>query len=220
MANITLGYWNIRGLAEPIRYLLHHQNVDFVDKRYTFGEEEWSQVKFTLGLDFPNLPYLIDGDVRLTQSTTILRYLAQKYNLNGRTPQEKIRVSLAEQQLIDLRVSYGMTVYSPDFETKKPGFVKNSPIQLALVQNFLGDGEFICVDAVTYVDYMLAEIFDFHTYLMPEICADFPGLKAHRDRVFGLPGLAEYVSSASYRRWPINGPMAAFGGGGQEPNRE
>lgn len=34
--------------------------------------------KYTLGLDFPNLPYLIDNekDVRLTQSMAIMRYLA------------------------------------------------------------------------------------------------------------------------------------------------
>jgi glutathione S-transferase len=34
--------------------------------------------KFTLGLDFPNLPYIIDAekDVKLTQSMAIMRYVA------------------------------------------------------------------------------------------------------------------------------------------------
>ncbi len=33
----TLGYWDIRGLAEPIRYLLKYAGVKFNDKRYEFG---------------------------------------------------------------------------------------------------------------------------------------------------------------------------------------
>ena len=34
----TLGYWNIRGLAQPIRYLFVIAEVDFNGKRYPFGE--------------------------------------------------------------------------------------------------------------------------------------------------------------------------------------
>ena len=72
----TLGYWNIRGLAQPIRYLFVIAEVDFNDKRYPFGEgntfaeiesviKHWKPDKESLGLDFPNLPYYIDGDVKV-----------------------------------------------------------------------------------------------------------------------------------------------------------
>ena len=75
----TLGYWNIRGLAQPIRYLLVIAQVDFNEKRYPFGEgntfEEleslqkyWKADKESLGLDFPNLPYYIDGNVQVILS--------------------------------------------------------------------------------------------------------------------------------------------------------
>lgn len=72
----TLGYWNIRGLADPIRYLLHHVGADFEDKRYEVGpapkfdESSWLNEKYKLGLDFPNLPYYIDGNLKLTQVST------------------------------------------------------------------------------------------------------------------------------------------------------
>ena len=36
-----------------------------------FDRSCWLDVKFTLGLEFPNLPYLIDGDVKLTQTIAI-----------------------------------------------------------------------------------------------------------------------------------------------------
>ena len=44
---------------------------DVEEVKYQFGagpdfdRSEWLKVKFTLGLDFPNLPYYIDGSVSL-----------------------------------------------------------------------------------------------------------------------------------------------------------
>ncbi|GFY41278.1 glutathione S-transferase [Trichonephila inaurata madagascariensis] len=85
MVKSTLGYWNIRGLAQPIRYLLHHEKEDFEDRRYLFTDNTWQNEKYALGLDFPNLPYYIDGDTRITQSTAILRYLGGNMVLMEKT---------------------------------------------------------------------------------------------------------------------------------------
>ena len=78
MSAPTLGYWDIRGLAEPIRYMLKYAGVNFTDKRYPFGEgKTFDEVvviarkywhdgdKFNLALDFPNLPYYLDGDIKV-----------------------------------------------------------------------------------------------------------------------------------------------------------
>lgn len=40
------------------------------------------------------LPYLIDGNVKLTQTQAILRYIARKNGLLGATEEEQIRVDL------------------------------------------------------------------------------------------------------------------------------
>ena len=42
----------------------------------TYSTEEWTSVKDSIGLDFPNIPYLIDGDVKLTNQFAIMKYLA------------------------------------------------------------------------------------------------------------------------------------------------
>lgn len=69
----VLGYWDIRGLTSTIRNLLHYKGVEFVEKLYPIGPApeydvaEWLADKQTLDLDFPNLPYYIDGDVKLSQ---------------------------------------------------------------------------------------------------------------------------------------------------------
>ncbi|CAG2183058.1 unnamed protein product, partial [Oppiella nova] len=64
---------------------------------------EWYDNKQSLGLDFPNLPYYIDGDVKLTQSLTIMRYLSKKHGLAGHNEKERIRMDILEGQLKDFR---------------------------------------------------------------------------------------------------------------------
>ena len=74
----VLGYWKIRGLAAQIRYMFHYLNVDFEDKLYEAGDAPdfdkscWLDVKGTLGLEYPNLPYLIDGETKLTETVAIM----------------------------------------------------------------------------------------------------------------------------------------------------
>ncbi len=65
-----LGYWNVRGLTSSIRNLLRYKEAEFEETLYEFSDEErqvWLADKSSLDLDFPNLPYYIDGDVKLTQ---------------------------------------------------------------------------------------------------------------------------------------------------------
>uniref|UniRef100_A0A8C3F0N6 GST N-terminal domain-containing protein n=1 Tax=Chrysemys picta bellii TaxID=8478 RepID=A0A8C3F0N6_CHRPI len=44
-----------------------------------YDKSQW--IKEKLGLDFPNLPYLIDGKNKLTQSNAILWYIVRKHKL-------------------------------------------------------------------------------------------------------------------------------------------
>jgi len=37
--------------------------------------------EFQDGFAFPNLPYLVDGDVRISQSTAMLKYIARKFDI-------------------------------------------------------------------------------------------------------------------------------------------
>ena len=77
MSKPTLGYWDIRALAQPIRYMLKYAGVNFTDKRYPIDGKTRDEVmvvarkhwqmgdKSNLGLDFPNLPYYLDGDIKV-----------------------------------------------------------------------------------------------------------------------------------------------------------
>jgi len=53
-----------------------------------FSRDEWLKDKFDLNLPFPNLPYIVDGNVFLTETNAIHQYVARKYKpeLLGKTP--------------------------------------------------------------------------------------------------------------------------------------
>jgi glutathione S-transferase len=75
---LVLGYWGIQGLAQVSRYLLEYVGAPYEDKRYT-SREEWAAEKPNLGMSFPNLPYIIHGNTKVTESSAVNLYICLKY---------------------------------------------------------------------------------------------------------------------------------------------
>ena len=79
---LKLGYWKMRGLAQPIRYLLEYTEHPYEEDVYEQGNapdysvKEWSSKKNQMGLDFPALPYFIDNndgiELKLTDTYAIM----------------------------------------------------------------------------------------------------------------------------------------------------
>merc|ERR1712117_942559 len=122
MSKPVLCYWDIRGLAQPIRLLLAYTETDYEDKLLScgpapgFDKSCWFDNKFSFGLDFPNLPYYIDGDVKITQSNAILRYIARKNDMLGKTEEERVRVDIMGEQSMDFRNGMVRLAYNPNFD--------------------------------------------------------------------------------------------------------
>ena len=59
-ARPRFAYYDIRGAiyAAINRHIFHYKGIDFEDVKHT--RESWQAEKPNLGLEFPNLPYLID----------------------------------------------------------------------------------------------------------------------------------------------------------------
>ncbi len=72
---VTVGYWEFKGRAQTIRHLLSYTKTEFKDNQYKLDKrEDWDiekTEKNTLGLEIPNLPYLIDGEFKLTETKAI-----------------------------------------------------------------------------------------------------------------------------------------------------
>ena len=100
----VLGYWDIRGLAQPIRFLLAYLSVDYFDMHID-SQEQWLRTKDTLKLPFPNLPFFIDeqNGVYLTETLAIMKYIAAKYQpeILGQTVDDKAKVEMYAHVLLN-----------------------------------------------------------------------------------------------------------------------
>jgi glutathione S-transferase len=117
---LTIGYWKIRGLISPVKYILEYLGKEYNAVDYEqgdgpeFSRESWLQVKPNLGLDFPNLPYLLDGDVKITESSAMLRYIANKYgdqSFSGKNAKDKAIVDMMYGVVSDIKSAVGPHMY-------------------------------------------------------------------------------------------------------------
>ncbi|XP_064491704.1 glutathione S-transferase Mu 1-like [Pseudopipra pipra] len=213
----VLGYWDIRGLAHAIRLLLEYTETPYEDKLYSCGEapdydkSQWINEKEKLGLDFPNLPYFIDGPVRLTQSNAILRHIARRHRLCGESEEEIRRVDVLENQVMDFRMSLVMVCYSPDFEKLKPGYLEQLPGKLKLFSNFLGDRKWFAGDKLTFVDFLMFDVLDQNRIFEPKCLEPFQNLRDFMERFGALEKVAAYMKSPKFQKMPINNKMAKWG---------
>ncbi|KAM9685317.1 LOW QUALITY PROTEIN: glutathione S-transferase Mu 1-like [Trichechus inunguis] len=213
---MTLGYWDIRGLAHAIRLLLEYTDSNYEEKKYTVGDapdnvsSHWLNEKFKLGLDFPNLPYLIDGAHKITQSNAILRYIAYKHNMCGETEVEKIRIDILENQVMDTRVNFVMLCYNPDFEKLKPQF-EELPDKIRLFSQFLGQRPWFAGDKITFVDFIAYDVLDLNRIFEPKCLDAFPNLKDFMARFEGLKRISAYMKSSHFLPRPIYTKQAMWG---------
>ena len=116
----TLGYWKIRGLASQIRYEMVFLGLDFAEHQYEQGDapdfdrSTWLNVKDTLGLQFPNLPYFLDGELKLTETNAIMKYIAAKYgpDLLGKDAAQIAKVEMVSNVVGDLKGAVTMPCYT------------------------------------------------------------------------------------------------------------
>ncbi|CAG0894171.1 unnamed protein product [Darwinula stevensoni] len=214
-------------LGQPIRNLLTYTGVEWEDKTYEIsppdgpGRQAWENDKNDgLGLDFPNLPYYIDGDVKLSQSLSIIRHLGRKHGLYGQTEEEQCRQDMAEQQHVDLKMAMIRAVYFqfvcalrdlPTPESKAEYLEGALPTHLKLFTKFIGDRNWLLGDRLTYVDFLWYEVLDWQLYLDPECFKDFPVVRDFIERFENLPKIKEYLKSDKFQKWPLFGSMALWG---------
>ncbi|KAF2352728.1 Glutathione S-transferase C-terminal [Trinorchestia longiramus] len=217
----VLGYWSIRGLAQFLRYTLVHAGVKYEDKMYDIGpgpefsRAQWTSEKESLGLEFPNLPYYIEGDVKITESAAIAKYLGRKHGLVGSTEAEIIKLDMAEGIIQDIARSIVMLCYDSEFESKKAAFVDSSNAQLTKLSKLVGNNKYILGDKITWIDFLLLETLDRFVELIPGCLNAHANLQDFQKRILDLPNIKKYRDSPCFQKIKAryNGPFAKFGSG-------
>ncbi|XP_014690648.1 glutathione S-transferase Mu 1 isoform X2 [Equus asinus] len=209
---MTLGYWDIRGLAHAIRLLLEYTDSNYEEKKYTMGDGRaisWSPDFCPTPTDL--LPYLIDGAHKITQSNAILRYIARKHNLCGETEEEKIRMDILENEVMDTRMALARVCYNPDFDKLKPQYLEALPDKVKLFSQFLGKRPWFAGDKITYVDFLAYDILDYLRTFEPKCLDAFPNLKDFIARFEGLKKISAYMKSSRFLPKPLFLKTAVWG---------
>uniref|UniRef100_A0AC11B7L1 Glutathione S-transferase mu 3 n=1 Tax=Ovis aries TaxID=9940 RepID=A0AC11B7L1_SHEEP len=166
----------------------------------------------SFGLSFSfQLPYLMDGKNRLTQSNAILRYIARKHNMCGDTEEERIRVDIMENQIMDFRMQLAQLCYNPDHEKLKPRYLEQLPGQLKQFSLFLGKYSWFAGEKLTFVDFLTYDVLDQNRMFEPKCLDEFPNLKAFMCRFEALEKIATYMQSDRFLKMPVNNKMAQWG---------
>jgi glutathione S-transferase len=210
---VTIGYWDIRGFAEPLRLLAEYCGVKYNQKKYS-KYEEWQADKLTLGADFPNLPYLIDGDKKLTESDAIGHYIALKSGhkeLLGKTDDDIVKLALVRGVYMDARTAFLRAVYSKEFDSTIEGILTSTiHPKLAALDKHMGSGEGLTGTGLTYIDFFFYEFIDQLLAKDKTILDKYTNLKKLHAHIENLPAVAAYKKSDRYQARPFNFYMASF----------
>lgn len=159
---IIFGYWDVRGIhrGNGTRYLLNYCGANYEEKRYEFGTDQWQKAKASNFMDFPNVPYIIDGGFKINERAALHQYIADKYKpeLLGSNPQESARIKQMDGVVDDLMVgALKLGFRDSDQEIMKEAFFKN----LKPLVDYLGNNDFLCNNRLSAVDFSFFEMINY-----------------------------------------------------------
>lgn len=223
MSVLKLGYWNIRGLAQSSRFLLEYLNIPYIDELYVqagpnapipFDKSCWFNVKQQLPLDFPNLPYLIDNDLKLTQSQCILRHIARKkpeLNLLGNNVNDMAKVDMLlgeisdkKGKMVTLQYEFGLNDVGLDFI--KGDDSDDLKFHLKQFENYLQNNQnhnYFVGNNITIVDFFMYEYLTQAFYYSQSIGLNYrelyPLLNNYCIQFENLPSIKNYLNSEKFK---------------------
>jgi len=188
-----LYYFHGRGRAEQSRWVLAAAEVPFVNMCLSTSAE-FAALKRQGKLIFGQVPLLELDGLRLVQSQAILRHVARTRNIAGADEREQALADQLAEACSDFRSALLGLPFNGNTQACASAVQRYAPIFESLLsesRQWVAAGQ-----GMTYADALLAEAVTGYSELFGDAwLSELPRLKAHRDRVCALPGVAAYLSS-------------------------
>ncbi|KAM7385683.1 hypothetical protein PAMP_001748 [Pampus punctatissimus] len=156
-------------------------------------------------LMFQQVPMVeIDG-MKLVQTKAILKYIAEKYNLHGKDPKDRVMINMYSEGLIDLMEMILVLPFSTDVAEKLENIqTKAKERYLPVFEKVLSGHIYLVGGKISCADVQLLEC----TLMLEEnftgILADFPNVKAFQGRMTQLPTVKKFLQPGSKRKPPAD----------------
>ncbi|GLG96500.1 Putative Per a allergen [Gryllus bimaculatus] len=191
-----LTYFNIRALAEPIRFLFAYGNIEYEDIR--IERENWPKVKSSYPAG--KLPILeVDGKI-VVQSSAICRYLAKQVGLAGANDWEALEIDSVVDTITDVRLQIVYYAFEEDKAAKakkKETLEKETlPAYLSRLESIAKEnGGYFVGGKLTWADLYLAAIHETFTHFLEGNPLDsYPSLQGVVDKVYALPAIKDWIA--------------------------
>lgn len=196
---VKVGYWAFQGSGQIVKYALEYVGLPYEQVHY-FSGEQWAEKKNSGFMDFPNLPYLEDGDKKITESLAILTHIANKSGkteILGKTDDEKVKVLNLFGVLYDARLTAARICFSKpeNLEATKQQFLEPSILpKCKLLDKFLGDRDTF-IGYITIADIYLYHFISFLNVLGKDLINQFPNIKRFGETFEKQQWLVDYKKS-------------------------
>ncbi|ODN01871.1 Glutathione S-transferase 3 [Orchesella cincta] len=216
-------YYNVRGLAEPVRWMFKMAKVEFEDKRIPV--ENWQEEKHRFEKQMGRLPILcVDDKIELTQVASITQFVAKQLGFNGETEMDAARADEVHELLYDLRLYAANHLKSekgpsdPDIfphtvfrnvcneaNLSKKVLMKRSllyifPKYLDKINDVLqqSPGEYLAGQRITYADLAFTNFIDIcEEMINPDLLNDYPCLRDLKEEILDIPEIREWMEHCS-----------------------
>lgn len=239
---LTVGYWGIRGLGAPLRMMVMYSGAKLKAVNYS-GKLTPASTPESLKFDFSswfgekpalkelnpliNLPYIIDGDLVISQTNACFTYLGRKFNMLGSNEAEMSQCEQLLCEVMDLRnkmtgFAYGSGACQDTAKSLiqdvigKNGIFQKFELWLAREKALGRSGIFLVGDRASAPDFHLWEMLHQYTVLAlyykaldSDVLASFPNLAFYREGFASLPANTKYFTSA-LAGLPFNNKSAKF----------
>jgi len=198
MPNYKLTYFDVRARAELARLLFALGGQKYEDVR--IQREKWMEIKPTT--PFGQMPVLEVDGVKLCQSKTIGRFLANRFGVAGKNEIEKAQADMVVDCIADVAAPVGPMRFEQDATRKAeqrdkygketlPNHIKN--LEKLLKENKGGDAYFVG-DALTWADVAFLDLCGWveSNGFTADLSAA-PKLKALKAKVEAQPKIAEWI---------------------------
>ena len=143
----------------------------------------------------------------------ICYHLGRKYGLfGGKTNVEISKQEAMMDNVFDFRLRFGIICYQSDFHVKKIEFLETLPARLIYYEERLANQKWLMGEKIFVGDFFFWSGLDAIECLEPIYLDKFPNVARFKKEFESLPQIDKYLKSDKFKKFPISGPIATWGG--------